>query len=486
MKTKNLIFTVILSFVIFSASAQFTVDGSFRTRFQALHGYKTPVNNETEAVFGADQQSRLIFNYKTEKYSAKFTLQDARVWGSEDFYNVTGPQRSSYSLGVYEAWVELKTGAKSSIRVGRQEWKYNGCRILCHRGWWTTGLSYDAFLYKYADKESGLFVDFGISYNNNTNTASGAYVNSFSGRLKTMNFLNVKKKVGDKLVVNLNLLLTGQQDDLNENTLYAKGTEGIFINYNIGKKATDGLFGTLSAYYQHGTQAMGVSTGSATPGGWQSVNAYMFDAGIGFRMMEKKLEISAGVEMISGHDYVKGGETDDNGDLVDSTYQYTTHTFDLFQGGGHPYYGGNMDYFRSMKSMKAGLMDPYFKVKYKLSKKNWIGLNVWMPMLANDMYTKRDVDITDPSKGKVKYDKALGTNLDFSYGHKLSPDVKVVAGVSFAMISDSYKEMKGLRTFGDHDNDATTDFTWEDNAGQQYFVYAMLIITPKFFSSEKK
>ena len=70
--------------------------------------------------------------------------------------------------------------------------------------------------------------------------------------------------------------------------------------------------------------------------------------------------------------------------------------------------------------------------------------------------------------------------------HKISPDIKIVAGVSYAMISDTKKEMSGLTTFGDHDNNATTDNTWNDNSGQNYFVYAMIIVKPHFFSYKKK
>ncbi len=472
MKTKNIILVLFLMTAILTANAQFVIDGSFRARFQGFHGYKAPVNNETEATFGVDQQSRLNFNYTNEKYSAKLTLQDARVWGSDDMWGATGNQRNSYGLGVYEAWVELKTGAKSAVKVGRQEWNYNGGRFLSSRGWWTTGLSYDAFLYKYANKDGGLFVDFGLSYNNEMAPTTSDYVNAYPGRVKSINFLNVKKTIGTKLDVSLNLILSGQQDNTNANTLYGKGTEGIFVCYNMGKEPTDGVFGTLSAYNQHGTQA-------TTTTGWQKVSAYMLDAQIGFRAMETKLEIAAGIEMLSGKDLVKAEETDDNGKWVDSTYKFTTQTIDLLEGARHPYYGGVIDYITAAGTYSAGLMDPYVRVKYKMSKKNWVGLDVFLPMLANDVYSNRYTD-DDPTKDRIIYEKSLGTNIDITFGHNISPEVKIVGGFTYAMISDSYKEMKDLRIY-----DATNK-TWEDKSGQQYVGYLMLIVTPKFFSSEKE
>ena len=66
---------------------------------------------------------------------------------------------------------------------------------------------------------------------------------------------------------------------------------------------------------------------------------------LGYRMMEKKLEISAGMDMLSGHDSQKASETNDDGTLKDSTYANTNHTFDLLNGGRHLYYGGHLDYF---------------------------------------------------------------------------------------------------------------------------------------------
>ncbi len=337
---------LVIMLVLFSGStyAQFTIDGQFKTRFQVLHGHKKPVAAETDALFGVDQQSRLIFNYKTDKIATKLTLQDARVWGSDDRYNPTGTQGNSFGFGIYEAWAQLKVGDYSHLRIGRQEWLYNRSRLLSHRGWWTTGLSYDGLLYMMHKKETGLFVDLGLSYNNAMNPNNGSYVNNLIGRLKTVNFLNVKKVFNNKFNATFNFMFTGKQDDLNPSVLYMKATEGIILDYNYGKKGEGGLFGTFSAYYQHGTNAN-------AGGGNSKTSAYMFDAQVGFRTSDKKLELSAGVEMLSGHDQSN----------TDSLYNTIHHTFDLFGGGPHPYYGGYMDYYVVPKSTKnGGLMDGKF------------------------------------------------------------------------------------------------------------------------------
>ena len=234
-----------------------------------------------------------------------------------------------------------------------------------------------------------------------------------------------------------------------------KATEGLILNYNMGKKGEDGVFGTLSAYFQHGKESNGAD-----------VSAYMMDVQVGFRTMEKKLEISGGVEMLSGHD-----ATND-----DETYMETVHTFDLLYGGRHPYYGGTMDYFTMPAHMKnAGMMDPYFKVNYKLNKKSMVKLGVFLPMLATNAKTGRTEDNGDA----IMFDKTLGQNIDLSYVHKFSKEVKLVVGASYYMMSDTFKEMKGMKVSDDINATKT-------EAGQQYFIYTMLIIKPRFFSSEKK
>jgi len=464
-------FTLVTAIALFFTStifAQFTMDGSFRTRAMALHGYKMPVIKDAPATFGADQQSRLILNYKNDKIQTRLTIQDARVWGADDMYNPTGVQQNTYGLGVYEAWAQVKMGENSQLRVGRQEWKYNYSRLISHRGWWTSGQSYDGLLYMFHKKDAGLFVDFGLSYNNDMKPGSGLYVDAYSQRTKTMNFLNVKKAINKKFNVTLNLILSGKQHQgfdaatgkmSHADVLYVKMTEGLIFNYNMGKKGEDGVFGTLSAYYQHGTNAN-------KGGGGSAVSAYMMDAQVGFRTMEKKLELSAGVEILSGHDATN----------TDEDYMKQVHTFDLLNGGRHPYYGGTMDYFVMPAHMKnGGMMDPYFKVNYKLNKKGMLKLGVFLPMLATNVKTKRKDDAGEA----ILFDKGLGQNIDLAYIHKFSKEVKIRVGASYFMMSDTFKEMKGMKV-SDQINATNNE------SGQQYFAYIMLTIKPRFFSSEKK
>ena len=466
MKNQKVLVIVFLVAFAFSASAQLVIDGQFRTRFQTLHGYKKPVKANTEATFGFDQRSRLGFNYSTKAYSTRFTLQDARVWGAEDMYNPTGTHGSSYSLGLYEAWVDLKLGKKSSLRIGRQEWNYNDMRILCWRNWWTTGLAHDGLLYKRHDKEKGLFLDIGVSYNNEGG-GTGVFVNEYPNRIKTMNFVNIKKVLSPKLSASFLSTASGIQDtSFKSNPLLMKGTHGIFVVYNKGKKATNGVFGNFSAYYQHGTHISRVSDGSKH----KQISAHLILAEVGFRTVKKKLEISTGFELVSGND----------GANTTVEYNDVQHSFNLQYGGCFPFYGGNINYFikpntGALGTKGGGLMAPYLYLKYKVSKKSMVDLKVWFPSTANNVYKGMD------SEGnRAYYDKPLGTNFDLHFFHKFSKEVIWKSGFTYAMVSDTKNHM----VYGYNANASEPNTLHE--LGHNYLFWTMIIVKPTFFNSAKK
>ncbi|MEN8225440.1 MAG: alginate export family protein [Bacteroidota bacterium] len=472
-KLKILLSTVLiaLSTTIF---AQFTVDGEFRSRFSTDHGYKLPVKANSDAVYSLDQRSRLILGYSNEKLSAKLSLQDARVWGSDDLYNKTGVEGNSNSFGVYEAWVELKMGKHTSIRVGRQEWNYNDMRVLSWRNWWTSGLSYDGVLFKFHNKESGWLIDAGASYNND-GTRTGMVDNSNWNvdKLKTMNFLNVKKVINDKFHASLMLTLSGKQDVAN-NVLLGTGTHGLMLSYNKGKSGQNGFFAFGSAYYQHGKDFSRGSDGER-----KNIAAYLVTAELGMRTMEKKLEVSLGMELISGRDYSND----------DEAYNNTRHTFDLMYSARFPYYGGHINYFLVQDNYKigtkgGGYFDPNLKVNYKFTPKDILQFAFYAPMLTTkvaahsgfDPETKKPVAEFDENGDPVYWEGSMGNHIDLEYTRKFSKEVILKVGASYAMVSDTKNQM--VYGYQDQANKALYDL------GNNYFVYTMLIVKPQFFSSK--
>ena len=473
---KKLKFVIGIALIGISANlfAQFTVDGEFRSRFAMDHGYKLPVKAESDAVFSFDQRSRLILGYANDKLSSRITLQDARVWGSDDLVNKTGVEGNSNSFGIYEAWVELRISSSSSVRIGRQEWNYDDMRILSYRNWWASGLSYDGILYKMHKKESGWFVDAGVSYNND-GTRTGMVDNSSWNydKLKTMNFVNIKKVFNDKLSASLMFTLSGKEA-IDNNVVLGTGTHGINIKYNKGNVKQNGLFAFASAYYQHGTDAARGSEGAR-----KSISAYLVTAELGLRTLEKKMEVSVGMELISGQDYSKD----------DEAYNNTRHTFDLMYSARFPYYGGHMNHFLVQDNYKigtkgGGYFDHYVKVNYKLSNKSILDFAFFAPMLTTkviahsgfDPVTKKPIAELDDNGDPVYWEGSLGNYLDMGFTQKFSKEIILKAGFSYGIISD----IKNQMVYGY--KDAASKELYDP--GQNYFFYTMLIVKPSFFSSK--
>ncbi|MCF8301940.1 MAG: alginate export family protein, partial [Bacteroidales bacterium] len=150
MKKKNIkvMISVLALFLMAGyAQAQFSLTGEFRTRGEANNGYKYIPVEGNDVQYYVSQRSRLTANYKSDKYDAKLTLQDVRAWGGEDIYSGAGVWGSSSGFDIYEAWVDVKTGTHSSIKVGRQELKYDDRRLLSWRNWNQYGKTYDAAVF---------------------------------------------------------------------------------------------------------------------------------------------------------------------------------------------------------------------------------------------------------------------------------------------------------------------------------------------------
>jgi hypothetical protein len=474
---RKIVFTGILILTVSGISfSQLSVDGEFRTRGGVDHGYKLPFLKNTDPVLSVDQRSRIILNYKSEKYVTRFTLQDARFWGSEDMVNKTGSEGNSYSFGVYEAWVDLKLSDKTGLKVGRQEWNYDDMRILSSRNWWTSGLSYDGILVHRTDKEKGFNIDLGFSYNNNGSVIGFGKIDNTTwdpDKIKSFNFLNINKTLGEKASVALMLSLSTKVDTGN-NAQLGTGTHGVVINYNKKRNSSDGVFSSFSGYYQHGTDMKRGSDGN-----YRKISAYLLAAELGYRSLDKKLETSIGSELISGRDYSNS----------DVEYNNTRHTFDLLYSGRFPYYGGNMNHLLVQDSYMfgtkgGGYLDPFLKVNYKFNKKNIINVVAFFPVLTSKVRAHTGIDPVankpigaevDASGNPVYWKGSLGNYFDLAFTHKLSKDIFLKSGISYAAVSD----IKNQMVYGYEDDSLKQKY----DLGNSIYGWFMLVIKPHFFKN---
>lgn len=476
MNTRTITLLVLLTGLHFFADAQLKLSGEFRTRSIIDHGYAIPVLENTSPEFSVDQRTRINLDFKNEKLSSHISLQDSRIWGNDNLTTKAGAWGNSNSLSIHQAWVNLNLASKANLKIGRQEFNYDNMRLLSYRNWATSALSYDAALLQSNIESLGISFHLAVSYNNNSNAMNTIDNSTWqSDKLKTLNFIYLKKQLSQSSYVAILSALSGKTDTAN-NAILGTGTHGIVANINNGKQAKPGLFGNFEAYYQHGTDLIRGSNGK-----YKNILAYMFNAELGYRSSNKKLEIISGVELISGHDYKN----------TDANYNNTRHTFDFLYGGRLPFYGGYMNYFTVQESYLAGTksggyFDPYIKTKYKLNKKNVIEAAAYFPFLntpvrahnAINTQTKKPQGAeTDNNGNAVYWQGSLGTYFDLSYTHKISSEFVIKAGASYAMASD----IKNQMVFGYANAQEKT----LNKLGNNYFGWLMVIIKPTFFSNIK-
>lgn len=472
---RKMLFAIAILISITSIQAQLKIDGELRSRGIVNHGFQVPALKGSNTEVYLDQRTRIKLDYSFDKFSVRFTLQDARMWGGDDIVTKAGTSGNSNALGIYESWVNIFLSKNSNLKIGRQEWNYDDMRILSYRDWLTSGQSYDGLLYQI--RKNRYTLDIGLSYNNNGNR-QGILNNSYwqAEKLKTMNFIRFKYPFGEKTSLMVIASLSGRMDTI-ANNLLVTGTHGLNLMHNYGKKSDDGFLMRLSGYYQHGTD---VNKGS--DGSYRDISAYLLSFETGVRMLNRRVEIKAGVELISGRDYKN----------TDTGYNNTRRSFDMQYGAILPYYGGYMNHFIFQDSYKmgtkgGGYIDPYIKLRYSINKKNLIEASVFIPYLTSDVRahnsinpdTKRPTGAEVDKYGNPVYWKGnLGTYLDFKYVYKITPKINVKAGMSYGWVSDIKNQM--VYGYKDIANKQL------NKMGQNYFGWVMFTVKPGLFNSGNK
>lgn len=431
---RNFIFILFFVFLTQGLFAQFSIKGEFRPRGEVRDGYSLLPDSSKEPAAFVSQRSRMTFDYNNIKYKVRFSLQDVRVWGDETLYSSTSIKGDNASIDVHEAWVELLLSDKSTVRVGRQELKFDDQRLIARRNWGQTGLTYDAFLYKY--NNNNLQFNFGLSLNNNNENKFGNFYTP--DKMKTLDFIYLKKKFNDNLNVSLISVASGFEKNNSCETVYVKGSYGTNVVYQKNNFKIRG-----SAYYQNGKNKIG-----------QDVNAYFLGLSNNYKI--NKFLITAGIDYLSGQD----------ASSTDSSYIKTDHRFDILYGSRSSHYG-NMSYFSNINKAteNGGLVNVFAKVKYSFLEENTINLNYHLIMLANNV-----ADKTYTGTGFKSLNKNLGSEFDFVFTRKFSEDIKLQAGYSFLVSTNSLKIIQNVI---------------DKDCRLPQWGWVMLTVTPNIFKSKE-
>jgi len=375
--------------------AQFSVDTQFRNRFEIRDGYrKLAEEGSTPAAF-ISQRTRISFNYENDLLKLKITPQDVRVWGDEQLSSSTGVFGDDASLELFEAYVQIKTGANGSLTVGRQPLIYDNQRIFATRNWNQNGIAYDAVVYKW--KSDDWEVHAGSSWNSTGQNSTDNYYDP--DRIKSLNLFWLKHTVSESWNVSLSHVASGVTKTETDNKLYFKQTSGIFSDYTKDRWKI-----LANYYYQFGKNNTE-----------QKVQAHLATLDVTYKIANSKTGV--GVTYLSGNKTVNGG---------------TDRLFDVLYGARHRYFG-EMDYFSNFGSNtnQGGLVDYYYNFEFSLNSKTTLKNTGHYFCLAQTNETTPD-------------DKKLGYENDFIVTYKFAPWGLLDGGYMFFLPTASLKDIQSV------------------------------------------
>ncbi len=407
---KSVIILSVLMLIFSQLNAQLIIKGEFRPRFEYRTGYKNLNAQDVNALYLVTQRTRLTFNYTTGIFSFGLGIQDARIWGDEKLYNSTGVFGDDASLDLNEAWIGMNIFKNASLKIGRQYWIYEDERLLAERNWNQSSIKYDGVLFKYFINNYQF--DLGLSWS--TFTESYISTDIPVDKIKTQNFLYLKKKFNEVISASVLGMATGFSDTTNASEkLYVKGTAGAIVDI---KKGGFKLF--ASGYYQFGRNRFG-----------KEVSAYLANVKTSYTFNNKFL---VGV----GCDYISGNNAKDQ----DDAYLEKDHLFDLFYGMRHRFQG-HMDLFQDIPKSTAGggIVDFFLNLKYQFHPK----VNVYMDWhyfsLQNNV-----VDKTYEGTGVRYLSKALGPEMDLGASWDITSFLNIQGGYSFMIPTSSMEIIQKL------------------------------------------
>lgn len=449
---KNILLVIFLvGGSLISKAQDFTISGEFRPRIER---HEVMLRAGDEAITLFTQRSRIKFDYTdtTRGYKARFTLQDARAWGSTNQFALNDQKAS---LMPYEGWVDVNLAKTFSVKIGRQVIKYDDQRMFGENDFQQQSRSHDAVLFKY---DGNFNLHIGGAYNNNTVPLEFVDQPYDLKNYKTMQFLHFHKTMG-KLDLSLTALNngieieyetamtpTGPQNDTLKQVVYSQ-TLGFHSEYKINKIMKFSLLG----YYQMGESVVK----APTPGGIlnfkQDLNAYNIKAEFTSGLIPKKMLITLGYEIFSGND--PESTTGENNSF---SFMYGSVIKNLGINSMYHFAPPTSDRHSSNLGVTNATVDIKFMATKKLSFRN-------RTMFVGSMYESANMD-----------GKSLGIENDFFLMYKMNDQVMFRGIAAVFSINDNLRQTSPL----------VSQFE-TDRKIQSWFSFGCLI-TPTFFTTKKK
>lgn len=375
---------------------EFSVSAQIRPRAEYRNGVSFPRSAGDRSSYFINNRARLSFEYKRSDLILKMSGQHVGVWGQDPQIDKEG------RFILNEAWARMNFGKGFFTQIGRQTLSYDDERILGGLDWNVAGRYHDALKLGFENQANKLHLI--LAFNQNDEKPfGGTYYKPGGQPYKNMqtiwyNFQSRKNFTASLLFINLGIE-NGKPEEADTRYLQTMGT---YLTYNPGSWKLNGAF-----YYQSGK-----SQNDAT------VSAYMWS-------IRGNWNISERWSLILGSDYLSGNEPGS------ATY----HAFDPLYGTHHKFYGA-MDYFYASaftNGLNPGLWDNQIGLSFKPSKPTLLSLNYHYFATTTDV---AGLDGLDLSRG-------LGSEFDLQFDCPLIKDVRLSAGYSVILGSETMNIVKG-------------------------------------------
>ena len=371
------------------------IDAEFRPRTEYRNGYQQLRNDSSSGAFFTNQRLRLSANYVYDnRFAMQVSVQDLRVWGQQD------PRSTSATLQIFEGWVEPYINNKFSVRIGRQRLVYDNQRLFAENDWRLSAAVHDAINFRL--NTARLSSELALAFNQSseryfgTDYAPQGFINY---KFLAVNYLRYRPD--NKFTLTAINSTDGYQDKTSPEKMNLRYTLGGRLEFDI-----NGIYSTLSGYYQGGKNSSGVS-----------LDAWYLQPELRITG-SKGLVARLGAEIMSGNNNSIAGDTD--------------HSFVTLYGVAHRF-NGSMDLITRFPGdvRGAGLINPYLFFIKPLFSKFELRADFHTFHLQQDYYNN-----------DLKIDRYLGFENDFLITYKPNSVTKVDLGVSYMLPTESFEVIK--------------------------------------------
>jgi hypothetical protein len=478
--TISLTVTTFILFFSLNLKAQLNLSGEFRTRGEYRDGYSTLRDSSKTPYADILGRARFIVDYKTEKLSTRFSIQDAWVFGQNNFSSDT---ISKNTVNMFEAWLKYNFTKKIAVKVGRAELYYDDQRFIGKNDWGMWGSYHDLVMVQWDSPEAKNKMDLGFAINNTAPANPKVpFLSSYTlNNYKYMGYYwGQQKLLNDKMTISLLAFIDSYQKNslttttskTTYDTLFIRNTEDSIIGTTIQKNVTKTTSVTDYPTQLYAKATVGVDV-YYTPKKWNFFASVYYEGGhvkdgrklnAWFCAVNASYQVIKPLVLLVGYDHLGGNN------FSDTTGQKTEVTgFSTPYGTSHRV-NGYMDLFNAYVRdyNTSGLADLYARATYSFNEKHSIEATYRWFSLAQGYLNIKDTPNKLPY---TKVDKSLGSEIDIMYIYKVLPNFDLNMAYCFFLPTETMEIQRGLKP-------GTSKFA--------QYAYVMITWKPNFFSSEKK